>query len=84
VFLRVNTPVPSVPALPTAPTSPDVEVSEMWRMIEVAAPRVEIESVRDAGLMPSAYATDQAIAELTPAQREALVRLLRKEMGVSE
>jgi hypothetical protein len=84
VFLRVNTPVPSVPTLATAPTSPDVEVSEMWRMIEVAAPRVEMESVRDAGLMPSAYATDQAIEELTPAQREALVRLLRKEMGVSE
>jgi len=84
VFLRTNAPTPSSPSLPAAPSSPDVEVSEMWRMIEVAAPKVEMESVRDAGLMPSTYATDQAIEELTPAQREALVRLLRKEMGVSE
>jgi hypothetical protein len=82
------------PHAPTAPVAPpaagprdlvaDVAVSEMWRMIEVAAPHVEMDSVREAGLMPSPYATDQAIEALTPDQREALVRLLRKEMGVSE
>ena len=62
----------------------DIEVTEMWRLIEVAAPKMEIQSVQDAGLMPTQYATDQAIESLTPSQREALVRLLRKEMGVSE
>jgi hypothetical protein len=80
--------VPSVPSTPSITAAPDVaadvEVSEMWRLIEVAAPAVEMDSVRDAGFMPSQYATDQAIESLTPSQREALVKLLRKEMGVSE
>jgi hypothetical protein len=84
----VRTWAPAAPAAPAQPGSPDlvadVEVSEMWRMIEVAAPAVEIDSVREAGFMPSQYATDQAIESLTPSQREALVKLLRKEMGVSE
>ncbi|TAK14673.1 MAG: hypothetical protein EPO35_09190 [Acidobacteria bacterium] len=62
----------------------DVEVSEMWRLIEVASPNVPLESAAEAGLMPTSYATDQAIAALSPADREKLVRLLRKEMGVSE
>jgi hypothetical protein len=79
--------LPSVRSIPTQPAADlvaDVEVSEMWRLIEVAAPSIGIDSARDAGLMPSAYATDQAIESLTPSQREALVKLLRKEMGVSE
>jgi hypothetical protein len=84
---------PSAPAAPSAPQAiapsahdlvADVEVSEMWRLLEAAAPKVEIDSARDAGLMPSQYATDQAIESLTPSEREALVRLLRKEMGVAE
>ena len=62
----------------------DVAFSEMWRLIEVAAPTIEMQSAQEAGLMPSQYATDQAIESLTPAQREALVRLLRKEMGAAE
>jgi len=86
-FVMLRTHAPAVPA-PVAPSAhdlvADVEVSEMWRMISVAAPAVEMESAREAGLMPTEYATDQAIESLTPAQREALVRLLRKEMGVSE
>ena len=77
------TPVPSE-AMSNRDLVADVEVSEMWRMMEVAAPHVEMDSVRDAGLMPSSYATDQAIDDLTPTERAALVRLLRKEMGVSE
>ena len=85
-FLRTSAPAP--PATPAAPAAidqvADVEVTEMWRMIEVAAPKVEIDSVRDTGLMPSQYATDQAIEALTPSEREALVQLLRKEMGASE
>ena len=90
-LLLLRTSAPAAPAAPATPAAPvamnqvaDVEVTEMWRMIEVAAPRVEMESVRDTGLMPSRYATDQAIEALTPSEREALVRLLRKEMGASE
>lgn len=67
-----------------AATQADVEVSEMWRMIEVASPAMALDSVQEAGLMPSAYATDQAIRSLTPSQREELARMLRKELGVSE
>lgn len=78
----------SAPAAPAAPGAPDlvadVEVSEMWRLIEAASPTMELQSVEDAGLMPTQYATDQAIQSLTPTQREALVRMLRKEMGDSE
>lgn len=82
-------PAPVLPVVPARPAAPsdlvaDVEVSEMWRMIQVAAPKVEIDSVRETGLMPSQYATDQAIEALTPSEREALVRLLRKEIGASE
>ena len=91
VFLLLRTSAPAAPAAPATPVAPsavdqvaDAEVGEMWRMIEVAAPKVEMESVRDTGLMPSRYATDQAIEALTPSEREALVRLLRKEMGASE
>jgi hypothetical protein len=62
----------------------DVEVSEMWRLIEIASPKVELDTARELGLMPTSYAADQAIEELSPAQREKLVRLLRKEMGVTE
>lgn len=62
----------------------DVEVSEMWRLIEIASPKVELDTAQELGLMPTTYATNQAIEALSPAQREALVRLLRKEMGVSE
>jgi hypothetical protein len=62
----------------------DVAVSEMWRMIEMASPNVELDTAQEAGLMPTPYAADQAIEDLSPAQREALVRLLRKEMGVTE
>jgi hypothetical protein len=82
------------PAVPPAPVTAsaahvsapvaDVGVSEMWRLIEVASPPMALDSVQEAGLMPSAYATDQAIQSLTPDQREELVRLLRKELGVSE
>jgi hypothetical protein len=68
----------------SAAAQADVEVSEMWRMIEVASPAMALDSVQEAGLMPSAYATDQAIRSLTPSQREELARMLRKELGVSE
>ena len=85
VMLRTVGPAPVTSVAPGAhDLVADVAVSEMWRLIEVAAPAVEMDSVRDAGFMPSQYATDQAIASLTPAQREALVKLLRKEMGVTE
>lgn len=62
----------------------DVAVSEMWRLIEIASPKVELDTAQELGFMPTSYAADQAIEALSPAQREALVRLLRKEMGVSE
>ena len=62
----------------------DVEVSEMWRLIEMASPTVGLDSAREAGFMPTPYTTDQAIEALTRAEREAFVRLLKKEMGVSE
>lgn len=79
---------PGAPAAPAAAGShdlvADVAVSEMWRLIEAASPKMEMQEVQDAGLMPTSYAADLAIESLTPAQREALVRLLRKEMGVSE
>jgi len=88
IFLLVRAHAPGVPAAVSAPGSTeltaDVEVSEMWRLIQVAAPKVEMESVRDTGLMPSQYATDQAIEALSPSEREALIKLLRKEMGVAE
>lgn len=87
-FLILSTGAPAAPAAPAAPGSPDliadVEVTEMWRLIEAASPKMEMQQVQDAGLMPTSYAADQAIASLTQSQREALVRLLRKEMGVSE
>lgn len=89
LILRAS--APAAPVEPVAPGVPgvpdfvaDVDVSEMWRLIEVAAPQMEMQSVRDAGLMPTQYATDQAIEALTPSEREALVRLLRKEIGASE
>lgn len=89
VMLRTSAmPAPAATELAIAATSyelaADVEVSEMWRLIEAASPTMEMQSVQDAGLMPTQYATDQAIQSLTLAQREALVRLLRREMGVSE
>lgn len=89
VILRTTAvPGPSATVAPTPATAnelvADVEVTEMWRLIEAASPTLEMQSVRDAGLMPTEYATDQAIQSLTPSQREALVQLLRKEMGVSE
>ncbi len=62
----------------------DVAVSEMWRLIEIASPAVELETAQEMGLMPTSYAADQAIEALSPAEREALVRLLRTEMGVTE
>lgn len=90
VMLRSSAPAPVESATTTGNTASanelvaDVEVSEMWRLIEVAAPKLEMHAVQEAGLMPTEYATDQAIQSLTPSQREALVRLLRKEMGASE
>lgn len=76
--------VPSTPSVPSAASVADVEVSQMWQLIESAAPNVELSAAQESGLMPTRYATDQAIQSLTPSEREALVRLLRKEMGASE
>ncbi len=84
-ILILRTGAPTAPAAPSASELvADVEVTEMWRLIQSASPTMEMQSVQDAGLMPTQYATDQAIQSLSPAEREALVRLLRKEMGVSE
>lgn len=72
----------NVPAMPGTMTSEGSEA--MWEMIGTVASSMKADDVRDAGLEPGRAATDAAIESLTQAQRRALVKLLRAEMGSSE
>jgi hypothetical protein len=67
-----------------APVMADVEVSEMWRLMETAVDTMPLDDAREAGILPTRYATDQAIEALTADQRARLAALIRAEMGVSE
>lgn len=56
----------------------------MWDMIGTLAPDVHVEHAYGTALQPGRGTTDAAIDALTDAQRRALVKLLRAEMGSAE
>ncbi len=60
------------------------ESDAMWEMIRQMAPSIRIDDARAAGMAPGRAATDAAIESLTQAQRQELMKLLRKEMGSAE
>lgn len=81
---RRSASAPPLARAAAAPVAADVEVNEMWRLMEAAVETLPLDDAREAGLTPSRYATDVAIESLTPEQRERLAQLIRAEMGVSE
>jgi len=77
----------AVPAAAQASLSDVAEPQEgdaMWEMIGTMASSMRVDDAREAGLAPGQGATDAAIESLTPAQRQALMKLLRAEMGSTE
>ena len=79
-------PIPSSngPVTTPAPVASMAEVTPeddgSWDIVMGLASDIAWDDVRDA-VVPSAGAADAAIEELTAAQREALVRLLKQEIG---
>lgn len=78
-------PTPSIaPVATPAPVSSVAEIAPeddgSWDIVMGLASEIAWDDVRDA-VAPSAGAADAAIEELTAAQREALVRLLKQEIG---
>lgn len=78
-------PTPSTaPVTTTVPTTSVAEIAPeddgSWDIVMGLASEIAWDDVRDA-VTPAAGAADAAIEELTPAQREALVRLLKQEIG---
>ena len=69
---------PSAPVTTTADVA--LEDDGSWDIVMSLASEIAWDDVRDA-VAPSADAADAAIEELTAAQREALVRLLKQEIG---
>ena len=69
----------SVTPTETAPL-PGIEDDGSWQIMLGMASEVSWETVREA-VVPSAGTADAAIEELNAAQREELVRLLKKEIG---
>lgn len=55
-----------------------------WAMISAMAPSIPEDDAREAGLTPGRAVTDAAIESLTQSQRQALMKLLRAEMGAAE
>ena len=77
-------PAPAVVAPGLAPvvSTADLAVDDdgSWDIVMGLASEVAWDDIRDA-VTPAAGAADAAIEELTSAQREALVRLLKQEIG---
>ena len=69
---------PSAPI--TTAAGATLEDDGSWDIVMSLASEIAWDDVRDA-VAPSADAADAAIEELTAAQREALVRLLKQEIG---
>lgn len=77
----------STPAVVVPASAPVMSVSDMafeadgsWDIVMGLASEIAWDDIRDA-VTPAAGAADAAIEELTTAQREALVRLLKQEIG---
>ena len=72
--------VPSSPAPVTSTADLAFEDDGSWDIVMGLVSEIAWNDIRDA-VTPAAGAADAAIEELTSAQREALVRLLRQEIG---
>lgn len=64
----------------TVTTESGLEDDGSWDIVMGLASEIAWDDIRDA-VTPAAGAADAAIEELTSAQREALVRLLKQEIG---
>lgn len=87
VILAFLTPMRQAPAAPAGSSEPAVTATDLafeddgsWDIVMDLASGVAWEDLREA-VVPVAGAADAAIEELTAAQREALVRLLKQEIG---
>jgi hypothetical protein len=72
--------VPPAVAPVTSTADGAVEDDGSWDIVMGLASEIAWDDIRDA-VTPAAGAADAAIEELTGAQREALVRLLKQEIG---
>ena len=75
-----NTPNSATMSLASADPTPDIEDDGSWSLVMGLASGVGWDELREAAA-PAAGTADAAIAELDAAQREALVRLLKREIG---
>jgi hypothetical protein len=76
-------PTPVAPASGQADDSPMTEPAaddQAWALLRAAAADLEVEDARAAGLTPRPGAVDRAVFDLTPAERDALGRLLQDEL----
>lgn len=53
----------------------------VWALIEQVVAPMPLDAVAEAGILPAAETTAAAIEDLTPAEREHLLRLLRAELS---
>ena len=77
-----SAPAVVAPALAPVTSTADLAVEDdgSWDIVMGLASEIAWDDIRDA-VTPAAGAADAAIEELTSAQREALVRLLKQEIG---
>ena len=77
-----STPAVVAPALDPVLSTADMAFEDdgSWDIVMGLASEISWDDIRDA-VTPAAGAADAAIEELTSAQREALVRLLKQEIG---
>ena len=75
-----TTPAVVAPALAPVTSMTALEDDGSWDIVMGLASEIAWDDIRDA-VTPAAGAADAAIEELTSAQREALVRLLKQEIG---
>ena len=84
VLLLQMRPAPAVvaPTVAAVASTADTGLDDdgSWDIVMGLASEIAWDDIRDA-VTPAAGAADAAIEELTSAQREALVRLLRQEIG---
>jgi hypothetical protein len=82
-------PSQSIAPMPVASSSGHADESPMtepaaddqaWALLRAAAADMEVEDARAAGLIPRPGAVDRAVFDLTPAERDALGRLLQDEL----
>ena len=70
---------------PVAPLAADGEPIIVWSLIEQVVAPMPIDTVAEAGILPSDEVTAAAIEDLSPAEVDALRRLLRAELsGLSQ